>query len=356
VKHLHDIVELKDTGACDTMSRPHIRSVQSLVISDFDLLSLLPRAPEKRSTPEILTRLAAAGHSLTPRSLQRRLNTLSATHPMECDDRSKPYGWSISSTAPTSLGELSVQEAVTLKLAERYLVEAIPAELLDDLKRYFQQADRKLKNESLYRAWLGKVRLVPGNQPLGKPEVARNVMTNAYAGVLRQTVLNVTYRVRRGATAKTYDVEPLAIVVRGSVTYLVAQFPWADDVTLMALHRFDSIRATDHKNSARTAFDLDGFLASGALGFMPKGEQAVRIRFYDFAGDHLSETPISPNQVLKETADDQRELQATLPITEQFKWWLLGFGERAEVLAPASLRKEIHTRLLAAAARYNKSR
>jgi len=356
VKHQHDLVELKDTGACDTMSRFHFRSGQSLAVTDFDLLSLLPRAPQKRSTPEILTRLAAAGHSMAPRSLQRRLISLSATHPIVCDDRSKPQGWSISSTAASTLGELSVQEAVTLKLAERYLVDAIPAELLDDLKRYFQQADRKLKEESLYRAWLGKVRLVPGSQPLGKPDVARNVMTNAYAGVLRQTVLNVTYRVRRGATAKTYDVEPLAIVVRGSVTYLVAQFPWADDVTLMALHRFDSIRATDRKNSARTAFDLDGFLSSGALGFMPKGEQAVRIRFYDFAGDHLLETPISPNQVLKEICAGESELHATLPITEQFKWWLLGFGDRAEVLAPASLRKEMHIRLLAAASRYNKSR
>ena len=323
-------------------------------LPDFDLIAALPRSPEKRSTSELLSRLAAAGHVLTPRSLQRRLVSLSTKYPILCDDRAKPYGWSIAPQAPPTLGAMSTQEAVALKLAERYLRDAIPADLLGDLKHYFKQADAKLQDASLYRAWLSKVRLISATQPLQKPDIKRQVLTNAYAGVLRGTLLNVTYKVRDSDIAKTYDIEPLAIVVLGQVSYMVAQFPWASEVTLMALHRFSSIRMTEQSIQPRLKFDLDAFIGSGALGFMPTQEQKIHIRFYDGAGAHLNETPLSVSQILKQGEHGQIDLMDTLPITEQLKWWLMGFGDGVEVIAPAILRDEIHDCLVAAVSRYDK--
>ena len=325
-----------------------------MFLSDFDLITLLPRAPEKRSTPELLSRLTAAGHQLTPRSLQRRLASLSLTQPVVCDDRSKPFGWSIASTAPANLGIMSTQEALALKLAQRYLGEALPMDVLDDLKQYFQQADVKLKDESLYRAWLGKVRLLPASQLLLKPATARNVLAGAYLGVLRGTVLNATYRQRGADKAKTYDIEPLAIIVRGSVTYLAAVFPWAKDVKLMALHRFSAVRQTEQKIRPPHNFDLDQFIESGALGFGDATVQAVHVRFYDGAGAHLEETPVQADQILKSRDDGEIDLLVTMPVTEQLKWWLLGFGDRAEVLAPTALREELRERLAVAVKRYNR--
>ena len=151
----------------------HVYSIieKLMTLSDHDILTLLPRAPSKRSTSEIMARLMAAGHQITSRSLQRRLHSLMRTHPViTCDDKSKPYGWSIAQNSPSSLGEISVQEAVALKLSERYLTNALPADLIDDLKHYFNQADTKLKHESLYRAWLEKVRLISATQTLERSD------------------------------------------------------------------------------------------------------------------------------------------------------------------------------------------
>lgn len=325
-------------------------------LSDFDLIAMLPRSPEKRSTSELLSRISAAGHRLTARSLQRRLVSLSCAHPILCDDRSKPYGWSIAAHAPPALGAMSMQEAVTLKLAERYLREVIPVDLLDDLKRYFSQADAKLKDESLYRAWLGKVRLIPANQQLQKPAVSRQVLVNAYTGVLRGTGLRVTYRSRDEDKAKTYDIEPLAIVVRGQVTYLVAQFTWAKDVSLLALHRFTAVKLTDQKTRSRQNFDLDRFIESGKMGFFPTDALEVHLRFYEGVGTRLEETPLSSTQVLTGNLRDVSDLVVKLPVTEQFKWWLLGFGAYVEVISPADLRKEIHDQLISAEKRYRKQK
>ena len=249
---------------------------------------------------------------------------------------------------------MSTQEALALKMAQRYLADALPAEVLEDLKLYFHQADAKLKDESLYRAWLGKVRLLPASQPLLKPNTARNVLAGAYLGVLRGTILNVTYRQRGADKAKTYDIEPLAIIVRGSVTYLVAVFPWAQDATLMALHRFTAVRQTEQNIRPLRNFDLDQFIEAGALGFGDASVQSVHVRFYGGAGAHLEETPVHADQLLKIREGGEVDLQVTVPVTEQFKWWLLGFGDRIEVLAPTALREELRARLTTAVNRYNR--
>lgn len=320
-------------------------------LSDFDLIALVPRHPQKRATSELLWRLKAQGHQLEMRSLQRRLMTISEKHLIVADMSGKPYGWSIKANAPATLRQMSVEEALMLKLAQRYLASAVPADLMQDLEHYFKQADGKLKEESLYGAWLNKVRILPANQELQKPTIARNLLTSAYDGVLRQRVLNVTYK-SKDASAKTYEIEPLGIVVRGVVTYLIAQLPWADDVNLMALHRFTSIKVTDREIQSDRKFNLDEFIASGALGFMSAGVKKVKVRFYNGAGDHLKETPIAQTQKLQRVGDKAVDLIVSLPITEQFKWWILGFGEHAEVVSPLALRREIGARLTAAQSRY----
>ena len=322
-----------------------------LNITDHDITSRLPRAPGKRSIAELHSRLTAAGHQITIRSLQRRLISLTRTHPIVSDVRSKPYGWSISADAKNAFGELSVQEAVALKLSERYLRDAMPDDLIGDLSGYFARANSKLKHESLYSAWLEKVRVVPANQPLHKPEVARNILTAAYDGVLKGQMLNVSYRGAGVAKAKNYDIHPLAIIVRGNVSYLVAQFPWANEVSLMALHRFISVKATAEKGPA-TDFNIDDFIADGRVGFLPTAIQMLRVRFYDHAGAHLLDTPISMRQRLSNVNEGTHTLAVRLPITEQLKWWLFGFGERVEVLAPAALRAEFSARLNTASKRY----
>jgi predicted DNA-binding transcriptional regulator YafY len=45
-------------------------------------------------------------------------------------------------------------------------------------------------------------------------------------------------------------------------------------------------------------------------------------------------------------------VHATVENTAELRWWLLGFGELVEVLAPADLRDEFRTRATAMAAMY----
>jgi len=62
--------------------------------------------------------------------------------------------------------------------------------------------------------------------------------------------------------------------------------------------------------------------------------------FNEGAAWHLTERKLSEDHELKKSADGRYHLTATVPDTLELRWWLLGFGEGVEVLAPNALRKE----------------
>lgn len=120
----------------------------------------------------------------------------------------------------------------------------------------------------------------------------------------------------------------------------------------MALHRFKAVTLTERNVSRSSKFDLDEFIDAGGMGFLQSGISRVHLRFFDGAASHLEETRISESQKLIHQPNGDVDLISDLPITEQLKWWIMGFGENVEVIAPVRLRTEIAKRLVAAAAHY----
>ena len=67
---------------------------------------------------------------------------------------------------------------------------------------------------------------------------------------------------------------------------------------------------------------------------------------------HLQETPLSEDQVIEHMQDVRRQVSATVLETRQLVWWLLGFGDGVEVLAPQELREQIIGKVKRLADRY----
>lgn len=147
---------------------------------------------------------------------------------------------------------------------------------------------------------------------------------------------------RRGDTKPVkYTLHPLAIVQRGAVTYVVSTVFGYRDVRQFALHRFQNVELLDDPAQRPPDFDLDKYIASGAFGFGDGRKIRLEALFTRDAAEHLYETPLSADQVLRPQNKDYTKLIATVPNTPQLTWWLLGFGANVEVLKPALLRREM---------------
>jgi predicted DNA-binding transcriptional regulator YafY len=64
---------------------------------------------------------------------------------------------------------------------------------------------------------------------------------------------------------------------------------------------------------------------------------------------------LSADQTIEELDHERVLVRASVENTAELRWWLLGFGELVEVLAPADLREEFHRRATAMATLYQRS-
>lgn len=80
---------------------------------------------------------------------------------------------------------------------------------------------------------------------------------------------------------------------------------------------------------------------------------ALEFLFDATAATHLEECPLGNDQRVTDGPDGFKRITVTVEDTEQLRWWILGYGDRIEVLGPATLRAEIGATLESAAARYD---
>ena len=322
----------------------------------WQTLRLIPRHPKKITGGDLTSRLTCLGYTVTKRTVERDLLTLSAMFPLVVDSRSRPYGWSWGKGAVAlDVPALSSTEALSFLMLRQFLAPLIPASLIDQLAPYFGMAEQCLvaqTSTTAVGAWLKKVAVVPVAQPLLPAVVAPGVQEAIQEGLLREKQIRLRYLKRGEPTEVEYVAHPLGLVQRGGVMYLVATLFDYSDVRLLVMHRIREAEILDVASRRPKGFKLGDYIAAGNLGFGSAIPTPVVLRFSREAGEHLWDTPLAADQQIIELADGRIEVRATIPDSQQFRWWLLGFADGVEVVSPASLRKELAARLRQASSLY----
>lgn len=319
------------------------------------MLRNVPRYPHRISAADLKNRLAAAGFETSLRTIQRDLIKLSATLPLLADD-SKPQGWSWEANAPQlDLPTLGPQAALVFHLAERYLQPLLPASTLDFLSPWFRTASGVLDNQGNgLSVWRDKVRVLAPRLPMQPPVVNSDIQSIVTQGMLLNRRIAVSYRARGTKEDKEYEVNPLGLVLRDQVIYLVCTLREYQDVRQLVLNRMLSAQLLDMPARSLEGFDLDQYIAKGEFG-MPfeNGGTIKLVADFDRAvATMFIERPLEANQVVEEIDDKTVRLTATVPDTKEFRRWLLEFGARAEVIEPKSLRNEMKVIIEDMAMRY----
>lgn len=310
------------------------------------LLSLLSR---KRSwgTTDLLEALAEHGFDVTLRTVQRDLRELQKLFP-----HLKSFGprtqltWRWDSKAPVmDIPGWDVNLAVAMKLAQSHLKPLLPPQVLADLQPYFNKADTLLaQSGSQLRRWGDKVAVISRTLPLLPPQVDDAVLTEVYSATLNEQPLKIIYRNRENEITEAV-FSPAGLVVQEQVIYVVGCFWRYDNIRHLALHRIQSAEVADDADfHLPVGFDFQRYLAQGPFHYPVSDQQLnLRLRMDRLTAKHLQESPLSEDQAILNLPEepDTVIITATVPDTQQLRWWLLGVGPNVEVLEPLSLRQEI---------------
>lgn len=315
----------------------------------WEMLKMLPSRRPGITARELAERLQQEGFSVTKRTVERDLQALSGIFPLSCNDKSTPWGWYFTPGCSLELPGLSLSEALTLKLVEQHLTHLLPATFLSALGNHFAEAGRKLDgmaDSAPAARWTEKIRSVQPSQPLLSPEVDEAILWPLQEAILREQQVQVQYRKAGAGENAEYTLNPLALLQRGPVTYLVATAFSYTDVRLYAVHRIRAITRLDMPALRPDGFDLDAYIRQGGANFGAGEVISLRLRVDARLAAHLAEAPLAEGMRMTPEGD-HHVVEANLPDTWQLRWWILSQAEQAEVLAPAALRDDIRARLQA---------
>lgn len=319
----------------------------------WELLNLLERG-SWRGTHHLHEQLSLANFNVSLRTVQRDLNALSKRFPIE-KNNANPQGWRWKEDAPVqSLPHMNLSQAVAFNMVEANLAQLLPPTILDELFPWFDLAQRQLKDSKITHNWLDRVRIEPATQPLIAPEICRECKDSIYQAIFYEHQISACYTRRNKDTPGEYILNPIAIVQRGVVIYLLATKVNDEKriIRTFALHRFTEVTVEDTKAIIPEDFDLTSYLDSGGMGFahylfkdLPDHGKNTKITlvFNGKAGTSLTESRLSEDQVVID--DEQQNTQtitATVNLTSQLVWWLRGFGKKLISIEPEILATAVH--------------
>lgn len=301
---------------------------------------------QRTSTTDILEYLCLQGFETTQRTIQRDLVELAKVFPGLKSDGARPAGWYWEKDARINdIPGLNASMALSFKLVESFLKPLLPPLVTENIAPYFDGADRVLNDldNQHFGDWNKRVRILPRTQILLPAQADPMLVETVYESLFSNQRFTARYKPRYQDEAQ-YEFNPLALVFRESVIYLVATLWDYEDPRHFSLHRFNWIESLDKPATIISGFDLDEYLRSGAFDYPIEPESNIRlqVRFLREAAEHLYETPLSKDQTIVSDADNEWVLvKAEVKDTLQLRWWLLGFGDQVEVLAPKKLRVEM---------------
>lgn len=330
------------------------RTTRNTLSRQWELLKLLPTRSPGASSAHLRQALLDAGYNVSKRTVERDLQELSGLFPLQCNDRGIPWGWHWLPGASLELPGISLGEALSLVLVEDALRVMLPVGLHKGLEPRFQQARRKLgalADENMAARWLGKVASVRPELNLQPPETDQVILESIQIALLEERQLCCRYYSAHQDKERELTLNPLALIQRGLITYLIATAPPYSDPRQYALHRFRQVERLDTDADDCTDFDLKGYLASDALQFNPNGKVQLQAWVSDTLARLIRETPLSDDMTLVPLEQGQR-LQASVSDSWQLRWWLLQQGENLCVEKPEGLRAFVRESLQATLIRY----
>ncbi|MGH8189834.1 MAG: helix-turn-helix transcriptional regulator [Rhodanobacteraceae bacterium] len=323
-----------------------------VVVRQVQMVKLVPRQPAKITVGALCAKLENLDMPVTRRTVERDLLKFSKQFGL-INDGAKPAGWSVSRDAlPVIPPALTRADALTCLMVEQYLEPLLPRGLLKELRPRFDEA-RRVLDDGKFRRWKNRVVVLQGAPQRLQVAIPEEVVEVVHAALLDGVQIRVDYRPIDRPKGR-YTLNPLALVNRDGVAYLVATRDDSDFVLQLAMHRMKDPERLETPSREPAGFDLRRYIEDERGFDWPVGKEiALKLRLNPFVARYLEERPLSREQSLVPVKGEEvLRLTASVRDTMHLRWWLLSYGTGVEVLGPASLRRWMRDKTEAMAASY----
>ena len=244
------------------------------------ILQAIPVYPKTISTTEIRNKIAAqnAEYDVDARTIQRNLELLSDSFPLgsESVGRNNHWFW-IREHEFTQIPAMDKATAFAFKLAAENLKALVPPSTLKLLTPYFKHASGVLQQSKL-GSWNAKTRIVGADRSMIVPTIKPKVQEVVYDGLLDDKQIEVDYRNKARADSKSLTLNPLGIVLKRGIIYLVATSWDYTDPRHYALHRMHNAKLLKQSAKRPADFDLGVYVEQAKEFSYPVSDDEIKLR------------------------------------------------------------------------------
>jgi len=148
----------------------------------------------------------------------------------------------------------------------------------------------------------------------------------------------VSFHERQQITTHVY---PLRLAFHSRAWYLIAYSVKHGDNRTFKLGRIRKLTVTGRRFREPAEVDLDEHFGQ-AWSMIPEGRlYKVHLHFEPKVAGNVAEVRWHDSQRVKWNDDGSIEFHVTVDGLGEITWWILGYGDQVEVIAPAALRKRI---------------
>lgn len=312
------------------------------IARQWDLLEMIPRLPWRISATELHQRITTT-HDVSLRTVQRDLTALETRFPITCEQEGRTQHWHwLENAQQFEIPRMNGSMAATMLLARDYLKPVLPAAVLSELNPYFDRASEVL-DETPLKGWNKKVRIIDRGLTLIPPRVNNQVRDVVYQALLQGRQITAGYKARNRDQHKDYTLNPLGMVVKGGVFYLVVTFAGYTDIRQLALHRMNGAELLESKVESPKGYSLTGYIEDDQGFSYPLSPEKIRLEllFAPNIAFHLTEVKLSSDQTEEEMKDGRLRVKATVADSDELRWWLKAYGDDVEVKKPRRLAKQL---------------
>jgi proteasome accessory factor B len=226
--------------------------------------------------------------------------------------------------------------------------DALPAGRLDKVWQHV------LNNDNDFGLGEDKLRIVSDTLRLTPADILDGVLECVLEALALSRTLSASYKDAKEKRTQPV-LHPQALLQRGPRIYLYAlKNDEAEPLRMYALHRFTKMAVNVVAARKAKDFDLQKLIDSGQADFGGGETIDVVLRARGYVTELLKDCPLNANQTFidEDASGLVIRVSASVPATGQLFRWLMGCGDKIEVLEPPSLRQTIAAQSAKVAALY----
>ena len=230
--------------------------------------------------------------------------------------------------------------------------------------RYFVEYSEDVSDEDAERAWLINTFTVNNMLSLGKERLSgrvsvedipsgHNHLTSVMEAMTEGHLIRISYQKYTSAKSDVYTLKPYAVKEFAKRWYIVGYCLEREALRVYGLDRVHSLDILEERFEMEKGFDVDELFATSFGIYLPE-EAAKTITFRTSATEakYLRDLPIHSSQ--EEVSSDGRTVTFSIFVcpNRNLIMEFCKYGDRLEVLSPESIRNQVASQLISAAALY----